>query len=206
MKKPSNIKGRGGCVNKKKQKPKVQLTAITTHFLALFAKSTPIVLPSIFNGGWRLCKICSSWEASYNKKYSLLWKAVYWGGFRSSPNSTFSVQPLKRAKDVKTPPSPHITHAEEHSETHNSPCENTEHFPGSLNIKYVPKILALSRSELLQTGHQQKLRSGTWFHLTTCFPPTKVGPNRSHCCSSLVYRLTEPFRLERTFKIIESNH
>lgn len=26
-------------------------TATATHFLALFAKSTPIVLPSIFNGG-----------------------------------------------------------------------------------------------------------------------------------------------------------
>ena len=40
-----------------------------THFLALFAKSTPMVLPSIFKGGWRLCSICSSWEASCRRMW-----------------------------------------------------------------------------------------------------------------------------------------
>jgi len=38
----------GGWGGRRDQK---KLTAIATHFLALFAKSTPIVLPSIFNGG-----------------------------------------------------------------------------------------------------------------------------------------------------------
>lgn len=139
-KKLSNIKGRGGYVNKKKAKTKNAIDCYHTHFLALFAKSTPIVLPSIFSGGWRLCKICSSWEASYNKKYSLLWRAVYWGGFRSSLNSTFSCRATEKSYKCKNALiSSHYTHVEEHSETPVSTCENTEPFPGSHSIKYVPE-------------------------------------------------------------------
>lgn len=39
-----------------------------THFLALLAKSTPMVFPSNFKGGCSPCKMVSSWEASCERE------------------------------------------------------------------------------------------------------------------------------------------